>query len=645
MHVIYPHQRKQFIGLALLLLIGFSLRMLRLDDLPLSGDEAYSVVVWVRTSLPELLHSIALALTEPHPPLALIAFHSWARMVGESLLALRAFSVLASMITLASLYRIARELSARNTAIVAVTLGIVSPFQLWYGQFARNYSLWMALSALSILFLIRGWKHPQKIIGWIPYILCAVATGYVFYLEVFLYIAHNIYALFKMLRQRSALPYWASTQAIIAGALAPWYLNSQIFINSRTYEPNAGPANLQWAIQNFIIGETLPRPWQPANIADPTLVGAASVLALLLLAGSLGLLIRRSRRDAAWLLIPAALLPMLMLGGLALVTGRGYFHPRYIASSNVPMILLVSVGIGTLLQNKRESKWAAMSLIAGIMTLNLLSVSHYLSDPRFAKGPPWTEIMETLSDQSKPDELIIFNFPDPAFTYYMDQSYSGGAPGIVLPDSANPSVEAVAPTLEAITADREGVWFMPVGGPNWDADQVIAGWLAETMQETSRQQIGVMSLIGYAPWEIPHDQPMTPLTLVFSGVVRLAGYGITPGLADWEPGQTVYLQFYWSPLATTDKSLKSFVHLLGPSRGDDSILWAQDDHFPQQGRIDSQYWQAETRYRDVYILTLPTNLSSGDYQLVTGWYDPETNARLLTDTGSDTGEVLVFSVP
>jgi hypothetical protein len=186
---------------------------------------------------------------------------------------------------------------------------------------------------------------------------------------------------------------------------------------------------------------------------------------------------------------------------------------------------------------------------------------------------------------------------------------------------------------------------MPVGGPNWDADQVIAGWLAETMQETSRQQIGVMSLIGYAPWEIPHDQPMTPLTLVFSGVVRLAGYGITPGLADWEPGQTVYLQFYWSPLATTDKSLKSFVHLLGASRGDDSILWAQDDHFPQQGRIDSQYWQAETRYRDVYILTLPTNLSSGDYQLVTGWYDPETNARLLTDTGSDTGEVLVFSVP
>ncbi|NDJ54315.1 MAG: hypothetical protein GYB68_14685, partial [Chloroflexi bacterium] len=62
----------RLIGLAALLLVGFALRLYRLEAQPLSGDEAYSVVVWTQTPPAELLSSIALATTEPHPPLALL---------------------------------------------------------------------------------------------------------------------------------------------------------------------------------------------------------------------------------------------------------------------------------------------------------------------------------------------------------------------------------------------------------------------------------------------------------------------------------------------------------------------------------------------------------------------------------------------
>ena len=50
--------------------------------------------------------------------------------------------------------------------------------------------------------------------------------------------------------------------------------------------------------------------------------------------------------------------------------------------------------------------------------------------------------------------------------------------------------------------------------------------------------------------------------------------------------------------------------------------------------MNTDTWQPETIYRDVYVLDLD-NVPAGEYQVLVGIYDPVTNERLLTEDNTD----------
>ncbi|MFN8451141.1 MAG: hypothetical protein U0521_21820 [Anaerolineae bacterium] len=85
---------------------------------------------------------------------------------------------------------------------------------------------------------------------------------------------------------------------------------------------------------------------------------------------------------------------------------------------------------------------------------------------------------------------------------------------------------------------------------------------------------------------------------------------------------------YWQPLAATDVPYKVFVHLRSP----DQIV-AQDDRFPQDGRVDTTTWGTETVYRDIYTLPLD-GVPAGDYTLVVGFYDRKQIAASRWETAT-----------
>src|SRR5690349_20707653 len=106
-----PHPTCRVLLIALLLmLLGAALRIIRMDAQPLSGDEAYSVVIWTQTPIWYLLKTIAVSVTEPHPPLALLIYHSWSKLAGDSVLSLRYFSVLSGLVAMAAIFQITRRL-------------------------------------------------------------------------------------------------------------------------------------------------------------------------------------------------------------------------------------------------------------------------------------------------------------------------------------------------------------------------------------------------------------------------------------------------------------------------------------------------------------------------------------------------------
>jgi len=633
----------------LLMLVGAALRIIRIDAQPLSGDEAYSVVIWTQTSLDYLLKTIAVSVTEPHPPLALLMVHGWSKVAGDSVLSLRYFAVLGGMVAMAAIYQIAHRLGGERAALIALGLAAISPFQVWYSQFARNYSLWMAGSALAALFLLYGWQHPTRIRRWFPYIVTSILTGYIFYLEIFHWAAHNLYALTKVWKRWALIPYWAITQIVIAAALAPWYLRPEMFVNSQDYLPNGIRANPLYGLQSLIVGFTLPPSLQDPQAADPAhSVGLASILILLLVLGSLLIVWKTASRDVFAFTLFTALVPITGLALLTVISGRKYFHPRYIAASAVLMTILIALAIDGIGKLPNLLPAARRFLPAGITTiliaLSAIGLWSYQFDPAFLRGPEWSRIMRVLEAQTASNDLVIYNFPDPAFDYYFTHEYSGGAASAVVPTAALESYEVVTTEIEK-AGEHDTIWFIPVPARWWDRDENVARWLYEHKQYVSDQWIGVTHLYQYADWEASRDEIVNPINKQFEAAAQLVSYRVTPPLAALRLGDTTHLELFWQPTDQTTTNLKMFVHLRGPAKPDGSVVWAQDDHLPQNGRVSTQTWESGSLLRDVYTLVLPPNMPSGDYSVYVGLYNPATGERihlLNTQNGDDPDAALLF---
>jgi hypothetical protein len=121
-----------------------------------------------------------------------------------------------------------------------------------------------------------------------------------------------------------------------------------------------------------------------------------------------------------------------------------------------------------------------------------------------------------------------------------------------------------------------------------------------------------------------------PLTVFNGRIELLEAYVFLP-----EPDNELTVWLYWRPLEQTDTPFTAFVHLVGevnPATG--TPLWSQDDHPPQGGRVSTDAWALDAVYRDVFTLSL-AGVRSGTYSLQVGWYDPQTDQRLLAASGAD----------
>jgi len=639
-----------YVSLALLILLaGFSLRIYRLDSQALSGDEAFSVINWGQTPLNDLLGRIA--LIDPQPPLALLSFHGWTKVTGYTEFAVRMLSTLASTVTVALAYRLGCELGNKKVGIISAAICATNPYQIWHAQDARSYSLWMAASATACWAFLVFLRKPGQTRRVITYTLASAASVYTFYLEGFLLIAQNLYALYTLREDRRFLLRWLSSQAGIALLLSPWLLRPELWRSG--YQPTAGKPDITLALQTLLIGNTLPTQLQtPLTQQFSQTISPATLITFTLLLASLAALwlSNRSNNDSskrkAAILTLLSLLPAILLAGLTILTGKGYFRARYISASSLPLIVATASMPAAILESKdvpRRSALACTVLITlGIIALNGTGIWHYHFDSEFAKAPDWPEIVETLNEQATTSDLIIRNFPDPAFDYY----YKGDTPYTILPVQANATPAETAQALETICTQYDYLWFLPIESSAWDQDQTVATWLWANTQFISEQWIGSTHLLQYTSWEAETDDITNPTTLTFGNLARLNGYRVTPPQSQWKAGEAVYLELFWSPLEQSEESLTIFVHVLGPPNPEGSPLWTQDDHPPQNGRISTQSWIGGQLYRDVYKLILPPDMHAGQYTVTVGFYNPRTGQRLvlgndIPQAGAD--EAILFS--
>src|SRR5690242_20250586 len=123
--------------LAMLVLLGGALRLLRLGHEPLWVDEGFSWR-WAHLPLADLWG--AAGRLEYNPPLYYTLQHA-ALALGDGSFQLRLPSALLSALAIPLGYRLARDLAGRGAALLAALLVALSGPLVSYGQEARGYAL------------------------------------------------------------------------------------------------------------------------------------------------------------------------------------------------------------------------------------------------------------------------------------------------------------------------------------------------------------------------------------------------------------------------------------------------------------------------------------------------------------------------
>ena len=152
------------ICVAFIVFIGFTLRMYDLDGKSLWLDEGLSV--WqAERDLAFLMEY--LAKSENHMPLYSVLLHYWL-YINDSVFWIRFMSVMPSTLVIPVVYKLGRTLHSSRSGVVCAALVASSPFQVYYAQEARMYSLLALEAATSTYVLLRAIKSDSWLL-WAVY--------------------------------------------------------------------------------------------------------------------------------------------------------------------------------------------------------------------------------------------------------------------------------------------------------------------------------------------------------------------------------------------------------------------------------------------------------------------------------------------
>ncbi len=585
-----------------ILLVGFALRLYGIDAVPFRGDEAFTAQQWAMQPLAVTLAEEA--TRDPHPPLAYALFRGWSLVFGVSEFSLRILPALLNLTGVAALYALGRRFAGRGVGLVAALLWAVHPFEIWHAQDARNYAIWAGLSASALWLALRALEQRSRT-DWLLYVIAALLAVYTYYLEVFMLVALNVYVLLAYWRQWSVWRQWALSQVVIGGVMALWYLQSRL-LSGGGYGGTTGGFSadllLTWFLPALNFGH--------AGTIRPVVglvVAGIMLLALLFL--------WRERPRRALFAGLMALVPLLLISVVSM--RLSVFTPRYVLAT-VPAYLLL---IAWLIM-RVPLRYAGGVLLLAWAGFSLVNVMQDYTTP---KAPDWPGVTAYLAERTTADDVVIQTSVDAAFGYYYHES------GVAAPDYGLPfSPQQPAPDIEAFLSEQvaqaDSLWIAGQTFRDWPNYGIVEAWADTNLQKVRDVTIGGLPVREYRPWQVSESE-FTPQPLTtFGGRIELVeAYLFTP-----EPDAELTLWLYWQPVEQTPAPLTAFVHLVGdvnPATG--TPLWSQDDHPPQRGRVSTDAWALDAVYRDVFTLSLE-GVRSGEYALQIGWYDPQTDQRLLT---------------
>jgi mannosyltransferase len=448
--------------------IGGLLRVFLLGNKGMWLDETFSVWLANHSIVDMLQWTVRI---DQHPPLYYLLLHYWIVLNGETPFYDRLLSVLFGTGTIPIIYLIGKRMSGVVTGVAAAAFLALSPFNIYYAQETRMYTLLTFNAGVAIYALVRLLTDPRSVrpigsqfreylhawrtsgpvepgaegdfsykdetrnrtgwrawifrhhwlpiraietdLAWVAFIVFSAATLLSHNTAVFFPLATNIFVLGLMLFQR--IKKSRPPPAFQALSLANW-VKAQIGIF------------LLWSPWIFVFVQQasrvyqefwIPKPgWEAVtqtfrsllNASAPGLKSQVIMMWILCVVLCLGLV--HYRKNISRFFFLAALFATPFLGELIVSIRRPIFLDRTLIWITIPLLLLLAAGIAQL-----RFRFLMIVVTIIIATNYLFSTSDYY---RYYQKEDWSTAAGYVAYFAEKDDLVLFNsnFVEIPFNYY-----------------------------------------------------------------------------------------------------------------------------------------------------------------------------------------------------------------------------------
>jgi 4-amino-4-deoxy-L-arabinose transferase-like glycosyltransferase len=463
--------------LLLALVVAFGLRLYRLGAESLWYDESVSVFL-ARQSIPGL---VAHTAGDIHPPGYYALLHLWQLItrpqLGHGLEFLFAWpSLWFGVVIVALLYAIARRLFGVPVALVAAWLAAVNPFQIWYSQEVRMYTLGAALGLLCLWALLQVAQERRRIIWLAVYVVAAALGLYSLYYFAFLLVGLNLIALpllaagGKSESRVRRLGAWLLAQVGVLVLYAPWL---PVLWRQAT-EPPVPPWRVPWTNPQAVLasvaetlGALLVGESPPGGVYWPWALLSAAILVLFLVGAGRGSTTPSRKLGASWkveisprahtsIVVAYVFAPITLLYLITLFVTPIY-HVRYVFLYAGPFLIAAA---GAVLVVGRARRTLGAALMVVLLVVSGLGLVEYWTNPRY-RADDHRQAIAALAQAWRPGDAILANagWPYTLLESYWPaalESWGGAAPpALGEPVRLDNSVQA-SPAVGAPAVFRAG---------------------------------------------------------------------------------------------------------------------------------------------------------------------------------------------
>ncbi|MEJ2556916.1 MAG: glycosyltransferase family 39 protein [Anaerolineae bacterium] len=662
-----PKVWRQRAAWLIILMGGFALRLYELGAQSLWYDETVSAYL-ASKSIPEL---IAHTAGDIHPPGYYLLLHLWTRLAGSSEFALAFFSLFFGVLLIPLTYTLARRLMGRTVALWSALLVAISPYNLWYSQEVRMYTLAAALGLVALWCTleitnqrISKMTKQRYIVG---YVLAAAMGLYVLYYFGFLLVALNPlivgYLLWK--RQSRTLRTWLLAQVAVLVLYLPWLPIAWRQATNPPVPPWRGLIPLHSVALEAWTTLSLGQSVQPVQVW-PVLV-VTGVLFLL------GLQSQISKSPISNLQSPT-LLVVYTFGPLGLIYLASLivplYHVRYLFTYAPPFYFLLGAGLAWLTRRTRPlAALAALALLAG----SAFSIRELYTNPRYA-ADDFRAAVHFIQERWRPGDAVLINagYAYTGFLYYYHGPIAGRVrlseyqpadnPGSTAPDrplllltgsiggDANlgwrsPDSDFYATTqaetaaaLRRLTQTFPRIWMLRIYDTVSDPDGFIREWLAANTTPFEDQLFegeAFMRVQGFMSTSQP--PPPQDMEVTLEGGITLLGWQVKPATPTGaQAAQALDVVLWWQANGSLTTNYAASLKLWG-TQGQGAKarehLAAQQDEWPVGSLLFTSAWPPGKPIRHPMRLRLPADLPPGQYWLNVEMYDPATVQPLARHDG------------